>query len=141
MNKVILVGNLTKDPELATTNSGVAVCRFSIAVQRRFQNSEGEREADFFNIVVWRTVGENCARFLKKGSKCAVVGRLQNSSYEAQDGTKRYTTEVVADEVEFLSSRNSENGGDNSYVAPSKPATKKETSELEPIDDDDSLPF
>lgn len=138
MNKVILIGNLTKDPELATTNSGVAVCRFSIAVQRRFQNADGEREADFFNIVVWRAAGENCAKFLKKGSKCAVIGRLQNSSYEAQDGSKRYTTEVVADEVEFLSSRNSENGGD-APVEPSKPA-KKETSELEPIDDD-SLPF
>ncbi len=138
MNKVILIGNLTKDPELATTNSGVAVCRFSIAVQRRFQNSEGEREADFFNIVVWRAAGENCAKFLKKGSKCAVIGRLQNSSYEAQDGTKRYTTEVVADEVEFLSSRSAENGDAPSMPA-SKPA-KKETSELEPIDDD-SLPF
>jgi len=102
MNKVILIGNLTKDPELATTNSGVAVCRFSIAVQRRFQNADGEREADFFNIVVWRAAGENCAKFLKKGSKCAVVGRLQNSSYEAQDGSKRYTTEIVADEVQEI---------------------------------------
>ena len=139
MNKVILIGNLTKDPELATTNSGVAVCRFSIAVQRRFQNADGEREADFFNIVVWRAAGENCAKFLKKGSKCAVVGRLQNSSYEAQDGSKRYTTEVVADEVEFLSSKSSENSGDTS--APVSKSTKKETSELEPIDDDDSLPF
>lgn len=139
MNKVILIGNLSRDPELATTNSGVAVCRFSIAVQRRFQNSEGEREADFFNIVVWRAAGENCAKFLKKGSKCAVIGRLQNSSYEASDGTKRYTTEVVADEVEFLSSRSSENC-DSAPFTPSKPAAKKETSELEPIDDD-SLPF
>ncbi len=139
MNKVILIGNLTKDPELATTNSGVAVCRFSIAVQRRFQNADGEREADFFNIVVWRAAGENCAKFLKKGSKCAVVGRLQNSSYEAQDGSKRYTTEIVADEVEFLGSRNSDNG-ESTPVSTPKPA-KKETSELEPIDDDDSLPF
>lgn len=139
MNKVILIGNLSRDPELATTNSGVAVCRFSIAVQRRFQNADGEREADFFNIVVWRAAGENCAKFLKKGSKCAVVGRLQNSSYEAQDGTKRYTTEIVADEVEFLSSRNSDSGETPSASA-SKPVAKKESSELEPIDDD-SLPF
>lgn len=138
MNKVILIGNLSRDPELATTNSGVAVCRFSIAVQRRYQNAEGEREADFFNIVVWRAAGENCAKFLKKGSKCAVIGRLQNSSYEASDGTKRYTTEVVADEVEFLSSRS--NDGESAPVSAPKPA-KKETSELEPIDDDDSLPF
>lgn len=139
MNKVILIGNLSRDPELATTNSGVAVCRFSIAVQRRYQNSEGEREADFFNIVVWRAAGENCAKFLKKGSKCAVVGRLQNSSYEASDGTKRYTTEIVADEVEFLSSRNSD-GGEVSSAPEAKPA-KKETTELQPIDDDDTLPF
>ena len=140
MNKVILVGNLSRDPELTTTNSGVSVCRFSIAVSRRFQNAEGERDADFFNIVVWRAVGENCAKFLKKGSKCAIVGRLQNSSYEASDGTRRYVTEVIADEVEFLSSRNSD-GSDGPVEQVSRPSAKKETTELEPIDDDDSLPF
>lgn len=137
MNKVILIGNLTRDPELATTNSGVSVCRFSIAVQRRFQNNDGEREADFFNIVVWRAQGENCHKFLKKGSKCAVVGRLQNSNYEASDGSKRYTTEVVADEVEFLSSKPADGS------VPSEPrqaAARSQTTELEPIDDD-SLPF
>ena len=137
MNKVILIGNLTRDPELSTTNSGVSVCRFSIAVQRTFQNSEGERDADFFNIVVWRALGENCHRFLKKGSKCAVVGRLQNSSYEASDGTKRYTTDVIADTVEFLSGRN--DSGAESTPAPRQEAAPK-TAELEPIDDD-SLPF
>ena len=105
MNKVILIGNLTRDPELSTTNNGVSVCRFSIAVQRRFASNEGGNQADFFNIVVWRGQAENCHKFLKKGSKCAVVGRLQNSSYEAQDGTKRYTTDIVAEEVEFLGTR------------------------------------
>ena len=138
MNKVILIGNLTKDPELATTNSGVSVCRFSIAVQRTFQNAEGEREADFFNIVVWRGKGENCHRFLKKGSKCAVTGRLQNSSYEASDGSKRYTTEIIADDVEFLSSKTAD--GSTSEPAAPKTTTKKASAELEPIDDD-SLPF
>ncbi len=138
MNKVILIGNLTKDPELATTNSGVSVCRFSVAVQRRFQNAEGEREADFFNIVVWRALGETCHKFLKKGAKCCVTGRLQNSSYEASDGSKRYTTEVIADEVEFLSSKTAE-GGASEPAAP-KAAPKKANTELEPIDDD-SLPF
>lgn len=137
MNKVILIGNLTRDPELATTNSGVSVCRFAIAVQRRFQNAEGEREADFFNIVVWRAQAENCHKFLKKGSKCAVTGRLQNSSYEANDGSKRYTTEIVADEVEFLGAK-PEGTGD---VVPKASAPKKATTELVPIDDDDSLPF
>ncbi len=134
MNKVILIGNLTRDPELTTTNSGVSVCRFSIAVQRRFANSDNGPQADFFNIVVWRGQAENCSKFLKKGSKCCVVGRLQNSSYEASDGSKRYTTDIVADEVEFLSSKNS----DSSDI-PSAPTSKPQT-ELEPIDDD-SLPF
>ncbi len=140
MNKVILIGNLTRDPELSTTNSGVSVCRFSIAVQRTFQNSEGERDADFFNIVVWRALGENCHRFLKKGSKCAVVGRLQNSSYEANDGTKRYTTDIIADSVEFLSGRGSSEGVQDAPAPASKPANSTKTAELEPIDDD-SLPF
>lgn len=135
MNKVILVGNLTRDPELTQTNSGVSVCRFSIAVQRRFANADNGPQADFFNIVVWRAQAENCSKFLKKGSKCGVVGRLQNSSYEASDGTKRYTTDVVADEVEFLSSRNA----DSSDV-PASPSSPKPQTELEPIDDD-SLPF
>mgnify|MGYP001851851261 FL=1 len=135
MNKVILVGNLTRDPELTTTNSGVSVCRFSIAVQRRFANADNGPQADFFNIVVWRNQAENCSKFLKKGSKCGVVGRLQNSSYEASDGTKRYATDIVADEVEFLNSRNS----DSSDV-PSMPSSPKPQTELEPIDDD-SLPF
>ncbi len=135
MNKVILVGNLTRDPELTTTNSGVSVCRFSIAVQRRFANADNGPQADFFNIVVWRNQAENCSKFLKKGSKCGIVGRLQNSSYEASDGTKRYATDIVADEVEFLNSRNS----DSSDV-PSMPSSPKPQTELEPIDDD-SLPF
>ena len=81
MNKVMLIGNLTRDPELSTTNSGVSVCRFSIAVQRSFRNNEGEREADFFNIVVWRGLADNCHKFLKKGSKCCVIGRIQNGIF------------------------------------------------------------
>ena len=132
MNKVYLIGNLTRDPELASTTSGVSVCRFSIAVQRRFSNAEGEREADFFNIVVWRAQGENCHKYLKKGSKCAICGSLQNRSYDANDGTKRTITEIVADEVEFLTTK----AADGSERQPDK----KEVAELEPIDDD-SLPF
>ncbi len=137
MNKVILVGNLSKDPELSTTNGGISVCRFSIAVQRRFQNAEGEREADFINVVVWRGQAENCHKFLKKGSKCGVVGRIQTSSYEAQDGTRRYVTEVVADEIEFIGSRQKDEG-DSSVSKVEKDS--KQVAELEPIDDD-SLPF
>jgi single-strand DNA-binding protein len=135
MNRVYLIGNLTRDPELATTNSGVSVCRFSIAVSRRFSNAEGERETDFFNIVVWRAQGENCHKYLKKGSKCAVSGMLQNRSYDANDGTKRTVTEIIADEVEFLTTKTS---GDAPYEKSANEV--KEVAELEPIDDD-NLPF
>ena len=121
MNKVILTGNLTKDVELSETNSGIKVARFTLAVQRRFANADGEREADFINIIVWRTQAENCHKFLKKGSKCAVVGRIQISSYEAQDGTKRYVTEVVADEVEFVGSKYVANKNINETSAPPVP--------------------
>lgn len=134
MNRVYLIGNLTRDPELVVTNSGISVCRFSIAVGRRFSNAEGERETDFFNIVVWRAQGENCNKYLKKGSKCAVVGSLQNRTYDAQDGSKRTITEIVADEVEFLTSKAAMGDGFE------KTEPKKEVSELEPIDDD-NLPF
>ncbi len=138
MNKVILIGNLSRDPELTTTNGGVSVCRFTIAVQRRFQNAEGERDADFINIVVWRAQAENCHKYLRKGSKCAIDGRLQTSSYEAQDGTRRYVTEVVADNVEFVGARRDDE--DSATVTRSEKASSKPVAELEPIDDD-SLPF
>ena len=141
MNKVVLIGNLTRDPELQTTNGGVSVCRFALAVTRRFANSDGERDADFINITVWRNLADTCHKYLKKGSKCAVIGRIQTSTYDAPDGSKRYTTDVVADEVEFISSsRNGEADGEGvAYTAP-KASGKKETAELEEIDDD-SLPF
>lgn len=135
MNRVYLIGNLARDPELATTASGISVCRFSIAVSRRYSNAEGERDADFFNIVVWRGQGENCHKYLKKGNKCAIVGTLQNRSYDANDGTKRTVTEIIADEVEFLTTKNSMDG-----TAPTEKTEGKEVSELEPIDDD-NLPF
>ena len=104
MNKVILIGNLTKDPELITTNSGNKVAKFTLAVSRSFTNAEGERETDFINIVVWGNMAENCGKYLSKGRKCAVVGEIRNRSYEAQDGTRRYVTEVLANAVEFLPS-------------------------------------
>ncbi len=131
MNKCILVGNLVRDPELTTTSNGVAVCRFSIAVSRRYANSDGERETDFLNIVVWRNLGENCHKFLKKGSKVGVVGNIQSRSYDATDGSKRYVTEIVAEEVEFLSTKSAD---DTTKVA------SEEVSKLQPIDDD-GLPF
>ena len=121
MNKVYLIANLTKDVELSETQTGLKVARFSVAVGRKFERDV----TDFFNIVAWRNLGENCATFLKKGSKCAVVGTLQNRSYEANDGTKRYVTEIIADEVEFLNTKQN---------------NESEQAELEPIEDED-LPF
>lgn len=135
MNKVFLVGNLTKDPELSTTTNGISVCRFSLAVSRRYVGASGERETDFINIVVWRGQAENCHKYLKKGSKCGIVGTLQTRSYDAQDGSKRYVTEVVADEVEFISTRNSD--GSSKQEAAEE---VEDVTELKPIDDD-SLPF
>ncbi len=137
MNKVILVGNLARDPELSQTNTGISVCRMTLAVSRRFQNAEGEREADFINVVVWRGTGENCHKFLKKGSKCGIIGSLQIRSYDDKEGVKRYSTEVIADEVEFLSTKSGNEGGD--YERPASAPAKK-VATLEPIDDD-TLPF
>ena len=97
MNKAILIGNLASDPETRTTQSGIAQCSFRLAVQRRFANQQGVREADFLQIVCWRQTAELCARYLSKGRKVAVEGSIQTRSYDAQDGTKRYVTEIVAD--------------------------------------------
>ncbi len=110
INRVVLVGRLTKDPELRYTPSGVAVARFTLAVNRTFSNQQGERQADFINIVVWRKQAENTANFLRKGSLAGVEGRIQTGSYDGQDGKKVYTTEVVADSVQFLEPRNAGGG-------------------------------
>ena len=104
MNKVFLIGNLTKDPEMRSTQSGVAVCNFSIAVNRRFRNPQtGRQETDFLNIVAWRQLAELCSKYLAKGRKVAVIGNIQTRTYEAKDGNKRTAWDIVADEVEFLS--------------------------------------
>ena len=132
----MLIGNLTKDPELATTTSNVSVCKFSLAVSRKFKNDKGEYDTDFFNIVVWRTVAENCAKYIKKGSKVCVIGSIQNRSYDAQDGTKRYVTDIVADDVEFL---NKVDGGETKADKPIE-AKAEVSKKLDPIDND-SLPF
>lgn len=131
-NKVILIGNLTKDPELSETSSGVSYCKFSIAVNRPFANSDGDRETDFFNITTWRGQAETCARYLKKGKKVCIVGSLQNREYTDKNGVKRTATDVIASEIEFLSARSEDD---------ESPAEKgEEPPKLEPYDDDD-LPF
>lgn len=142
MNKVYLIGNLTRDPELSETNSGIAVCRFAIAVNRSYNNADGERITDFFNITVWRTQAENCGKYLKKGSKVAVVGSLQNRTYDDKEGIKRQVTDIVANEVEFLSSKMSGDSSSDSeqYSAP-KPVKAAAKPTLEAVADDDQLPF
>ena len=108
MNKVILIGNLSRDPETRTTSGGLTVCSFTLAVNRRFKTQDGKQEADFINIVAWRQLGELCSKYLAKGKKAAVTGSIQTRTYEAQDGSKRYATEVLADEVEFLTAASSQ---------------------------------
>ena len=143
MNKVILIGNLVRDVELSTTPSGVSVAKFTLAVNRTFTNSEGEREADYPNIIAWRDLADRCAQYLSKGKKAAVVGMLQTRSYEVE-GQKRYVTEVVASEVEFLTPK-----GESQQAAPqgyaprggSQRQQRNSRDDLVPIDDDGDLPF
>ncbi|TFD96578.1 MULTISPECIES: single-stranded DNA-binding protein [Jeotgalibacillus] len=110
MNRVVLVGRLTKDPDLRYTPSGAAVATFTLAVNRAFTNQQGDREADFINCVVWRRPAENVANFLKKGSLAGVDGRIQTRSYDNQEGKRVYVTEVVAESVQFLEPKNASGG-------------------------------
>lgn len=131
MNKAFLVGNLVRDPELTETHSGVHVCRFTIAVNRRFSAQDGERQTDFFNVTAWRGLAENVARWTKKGNKVAVTGCIQMRTYEDKDGQKRAYVDIIAEEVEFLTPK--ESSGDDASAPKKKPA-------LEEFDDGD-IPF
>lgn len=111
MNKVILIGNLTRDPELNETASGVSVCRFSIAVNRAYTNGEGERQTDFFNCTAWRGVAENVAKYCKKGNKIAVTGSVQMRTWEDNDGNKHQGVDVIAQDVEFLTPKQDDEWG------------------------------
>ena len=126
MNKVVLVGNICRDFELQTTTNGLSFARFTIAVQRRFLNENGEKDSDFITIAVWRKTAENCAKYLHKGDKVAISGQIQTRSYEV-NGEKRYATEGIADEVEFVVTKNKGEAND----------TPKELTEIE----DNDLPF
>ncbi len=137
MNKVFLIGNLTRDPELSETNSGVSLCRFSIAVNRRFSaSSDADRQTDFFNVTSFRGLAENVARFCKKGNKVAVVGSIQIRNVEDNSGQRRTFVDVVADDVEFLTPKNS-GAADGDYT----PAAPRKKPALEPFDDDGDIPF
>ena len=137
MNKVVLIGRLTRDPDLRNVGNNIAVCRFTLAVDRPYRSNGGsEATADFFNIVVWRAQAENCGKYLQKGRQCAVVGRIENRSYD-KDGEKHYVTEIVAENVEFLGGGNT-NGTGNSFDEFGKRQTVED---LRPVDDDEQLPF
>ncbi len=152
MNKVILIGNLARDPEMHTTQGGTNKCSFTVAVQRRFANQQGVREADFIPIVAWRERADFCGRYLQKGKKICVVGSLQVRSYDAQDGSKRFVTEVVADELEFVTplgeNQNREAAPQNQYSQAQYGAAqenRESASSYQPAQmveaDDDELPF
>jgi single-strand DNA-binding protein len=121
MNKVFLIGNLTKNPELSKTTGGISYCRMTIAVNRNYTNQDGERITDFFNIIAWRGLAETCDKYLSKGKKISVIGSLQTRQYE-HNGEKRWLTEIVAEEIEFLS-------------------PKEESKKMDILLQDDDLPF
>lgn len=117
MNKVVLIGNLVRDPEVRATQSGISVCNFTVAVNRRFKKENGEQETDFLNVIAWRQLAELCSKYLAKWRKVAVTGSIQTRTYEAKDGSKRTAWDIVADEVEFLTPQNQQNS------TPSAPGT------------------
>lgn len=150
MNKAILVGNLTRDPEHRTTPNGVSVTTFTVAVSRRTKNAEGRYDADFINVVAWRSTADFVAKYFQKGSRIGVVGSIQSRSYDDKNGNRRYVTEVVADEVEFAGSKGA--GGESGGYTPQREEPKRESqptadelfgdeiSDFEPIPDPE-LPF
>lgn len=156
INRVVLVGRLTKDPEFRTTQSGVDVATFTLAVNRTFTNAQGEREADFINIVVFRQQAHNVNNYLSKGKLAGVDGRIQSRSYENQEGRRIFVTEVVADSVQFLEPKNSNGSQQNDYYQQQTRAQQGQNRQQsnEPVGDnpfanangpidisDDDLPF
>ena len=143
MNKVVLIGRLTKDPELRYTQGGTGVATFTLAVNRRFTNQNGEREADFINCVAWQKTAEFVANYFKKGQEMALEGRLQVRTYDGNDGQRRWVTEVVADQVEFVGGKNdrnssstSSNAGGGGYGSQNQLGLGEEI-----VFDDNDLPF
>jgi len=135
MNKIYLIGNLTHDPEMRATPSGVSVCTFTIAVNRKFPDAKGEKKTDFYRIVAWRQLGESCGRYLAKGRKVAVIGELQARTYDAKDGTVRMSLDVVADEVEFLSPKQQNESGEGQAQADTSGFTDIKSDDI-PFEDD-----
>ena len=140
LNKVILIGHLTADPELRQTATGLSVCSFSIGVSRRFQKA-GEQNSDFINIVAWRQTAEFISKYFKKGSAICICGSLQTRSYTANDNSKRYITEVVADEASFVERKADGSPRPEDYQAPAYATGMEEAPKFEEVSGDDDLPF
>lgn len=141
MNRVVITGNLARDPEAFTTQSGISRSTFTVAVQRRFAGADGHREADFLTVVAWRQTADFCNKYLTKGRKVAVDGSIQTRSYDAQDGSKRYVTEIIADSVEALGNANKDNGPTPPPSREGK-ANKQDSGDgFTEVEDDDELPF
>ena len=128
INSVVLVGRLTKDPELRYTPSGVPMARFTVAVNRTFSNQNGEREADFINCIAWRNQAENLSNFMRKGSLIGVTGRIQTGSFEGQDGKRVYTTDVIADSIQFLEPRSNQDPRPSDYATQSNQTPQQSSS-------------
>ena len=149
MNKVILIGRLTKDPELRRTPTDVSVVQFTIAVNRPFQQQNGERQADFINCVAWRNQAENLAKYIKKGGQIAVEGSIQTRSYDDQNGVRRFVTEVIASQITFLESRKTDSGYNDLSQLEVPPLRENNFSQESPFGDlkssfdisSDDLPF
>ena len=150
INRTVLVGRLTKDPELKYTSSNIAFARFTMAVNRTFTGPSGEREADFIQCIVWRKQAENLARFVRKGSLVGIEGRIQTGSYDDKDGIRKYTTDVVCDSVQFLEPKGQDNNNNNSQdrgfnndhkqnFYEEKPQKKQSVPSIDVTEDD--LPF
>lgn len=151
MNKVVLIGNLVRDPEVRATHSGISVCNFTVAVNRRFKKENGEQETDFLNVIAWRQLAELCGKYLAKGRKVAVTGSIQTRTYEAKDGSKRTAWDIVADEVEFLAPQNQQSSTQSAPGAYTTAASKDSGTAYAPQPhndfggftqvDDEELPF
>ena len=151
MTKVVLIGNLTRDPEMRSTQSGVSVCNFTIAVNRRFKSANGKQETDYLNVIAWRQLAELCGKYLAKGRKVAVTGSIQTRTYEAKDGSKRTAWDIVADEVEFLTTQNQQSSTQSAPGAYTTAASKDSGTAYAPQPhndfggftqvDDEELPF
>jgi single-strand DNA-binding protein len=143
LNRIILIGRLTRDPEMRYTPSGAACTQFTLAVDRQFTGANGEREADFIPVVTWRQLAETCASYLKKGRLCAVEGRVQTRNYENNEGRRIYVTEVIADNVRFLESQNAGNSTPRDDAPPEGRGGRDPFSDDgKPVDiSEDDLPF